>query len=192
MSQREDLLAGAKRCLVEKGYRRTTARDIATASGAHLASIGYHFGSKDRLMNTAVLELSGEWGDRLEQRMRAASPSGPAQRLELLVQAVVESGPEERDLMVAGLYAYAEVQFDEQMRAELAAQMRAARTAMAAIVLGVPDSEADDERGQALGAAVYALLTGHLVQALADPDALPPAGLVLASLGAILPESEAD
>ncbi|WP_199035127.1 TetR/AcrR family transcriptional regulator [Glycomyces salinus] len=192
MSQREDLLEGAKRCLIEKGYRRTTARDIVTASGAHLASIGYHFGSKDRLMNTAVLELSSEWGDRLEQRMRAAAPSGPAQRIELLVQAVVESGPEERDLMVASLYAYAEVQFDERMRAELAAQMREARTVMAAIVLGVPESEADDERGQALGAAVYALLTGHLVQALADPGAIPPAGRVLDALGAVLSEPAAD
>ncbi|MEE2048041.1 helix-turn-helix domain-containing protein, partial [Nocardiopsis tropica] len=58
MSQRDDLLAGARKCLVEKGYGKTTARDIAAASGAHLASIGYHFGSKDNLMNAAVLEAS--------------------------------------------------------------------------------------------------------------------------------------
>ena len=192
MSQRDDLLAGAKRCLLEKGYRRTTARDIATASGSHLASIGYHFGSKDRLMNTAVLELSGEWGDRLEQRMLAAAPSDPAKRLELLVQAVVDSGAEEREFMVASLYAYAEAQFDEQMRGELASQLRSARAAMAAIVLGADASEVDDEHGQALGAAVYALLTGHLVQALADPGALPAAGSALAALSAVLPRPEED
>ena len=29
MGNREDLLEGAKRCLLEKGYRATTARDIA-------------------------------------------------------------------------------------------------------------------------------------------------------------------
>ena len=33
MGNREDLLAGAQRCLYEKGYARTTARDIASASG---------------------------------------------------------------------------------------------------------------------------------------------------------------
>ena len=34
MGHREDLLAGAVRCLREKGYGRTTARDIVAASGA--------------------------------------------------------------------------------------------------------------------------------------------------------------
>ena len=53
MGNREDLLAGAKRCLYEKGYASTTARDIATASGTSLAAIGYHFGSKEALMNQA-------------------------------------------------------------------------------------------------------------------------------------------
>ena len=33
MGNREDLLAAAKRCLYEKGYAHTTARDIAAASG---------------------------------------------------------------------------------------------------------------------------------------------------------------
>ena len=33
MGNREDLLAGAKKCLYEKGYARTTARDIAPRPG---------------------------------------------------------------------------------------------------------------------------------------------------------------
>lgn len=49
MGHREDLLEGAKRCLLEKGYARTTARDIGAASGTNLASIGYHYGSKEAL-----------------------------------------------------------------------------------------------------------------------------------------------
>ncbi|MGH3648185.1 MAG: TetR/AcrR family transcriptional regulator, partial [Micromonosporaceae bacterium] len=51
MGNREALLEGAKRCFHEKGYARTTARDIAQASGVSLAAIGYHFGSKEALMN---------------------------------------------------------------------------------------------------------------------------------------------
>lgn len=190
MSQREDLLAGAKRCLAEKGYRRTTARDIVKASGAHLASIGYHFGSKDNLMNTAVLELSSEWGDTLRAEMESAAPTSPRQRIEVLIRTVVESGPEERELMVASLYAYAEMQFDAEGRTELAGLIRRARTEMAAMVLGVPESEADDARGQALGSAVYALLTGHIVQALADPDGMPPAESVVSALGILTGEAD--
>ncbi|WP_063760902.1 TetR/AcrR family transcriptional regulator [Streptomyces rimosus] len=62
MGHREDLLDGAKRCLLDKGYARTTARDIVAASGANLASIGCHYGSKDVLMRQALVETVAEWG----------------------------------------------------------------------------------------------------------------------------------
>ena len=56
-SHRDQLVKGAIKCLQTKGYARTTARDIATASGANLASIGYHFGSKEALLNEAMIRL---------------------------------------------------------------------------------------------------------------------------------------
>jgi AcrR family transcriptional regulator len=65
MGHREDLLEGAKRCLLEKGYARTTARDIVAASGTNLASIGYHYGSKEALLNLAFLKVTEEWGELL-------------------------------------------------------------------------------------------------------------------------------
>lgn len=57
MGHREDLLEGAKRCLLEKGFLRTTARDIVKESGTNLASIGYHYGSKDALLVQAYVSL---------------------------------------------------------------------------------------------------------------------------------------
>ena len=57
MGHREDLLVGAVACLREKGYARTTARDIVAASGTNLASIGYHYGSVTALLNAAVLAV---------------------------------------------------------------------------------------------------------------------------------------
>src|SRR3712207_8498210 len=71
MGHREKLLAGAKRCLYERGYGRTTARDIVEASGTNLASIGYHFGSKEALLNAAMIEAVGEWGEELERGLLA-------------------------------------------------------------------------------------------------------------------------
>lgn len=58
MGHREDLLEGAKRCLLEKGFVRTTARDIVKESGTNLASIGYHYGSKDALLAQAYVALA--------------------------------------------------------------------------------------------------------------------------------------
>ena len=46
MGHKEDLLEGAKKCLVEIGYARTTARDTL-ASAPTLPSIGYHYGLKE-------------------------------------------------------------------------------------------------------------------------------------------------
>ncbi|MEV6525865.1 TetR/AcrR family transcriptional regulator [Longispora sp. NPDC051575] len=77
MGNREDLLAGAKRCLYEKGYARTTARDIATAAGTSLAAIGYHFKSTETLLNQALVESMSEWGDELERALTGGSSSGP-------------------------------------------------------------------------------------------------------------------
>ena len=70
MGHREDLLEGAKRCLIERGYSRTTARDIVEASHTNLGSIGYHYGTKDKLLLQAMVEMSGE----LAERMMAVSP----------------------------------------------------------------------------------------------------------------------
>lgn len=66
MGHREDLLEGAKRCLLEKGFLRTTARDIVKESGTNLASIGYHYGSKDALLAQAYVALVETTGHRFD------------------------------------------------------------------------------------------------------------------------------
>ena len=94
MGNREALLAGAKRCLIEKGYARTTARDIAAASGVSLAAIGYHFGSKDALMNQAIYEFVGEWGEEVERALSAegALDAEPLKRFEQVAVAPFRYG----------------------------------------------------------------------------------------------------
>src|SRR5438874_13599388 len=102
MGNREDLIAGAKRCLIEKGYARTTARDIAAASGVSLAAIGYHYGSKEALMNRAVYEAVGDWSEGFEQALAAADPKATAlERVELLWRHMVESFQTSRRLWLA-------------------------------------------------------------------------------------------
>ncbi|MDL9980593.1 TetR family transcriptional regulator [Microbacterium sp. ASV49] len=67
MGNREDLLAGARQVIFERGVAKATARDIAAAAGVSLAAIGYHFGSKDELVSAALTESLGTGiGDRME------------------------------------------------------------------------------------------------------------------------------
>src|SRR5918997_1679891 len=91
MGHREQLLEGAKRCLIERGYAHTTARDIVAASGTNLASIGYHFGSKEALLNAAMIEAMDEWGSELERAVQVDPTAGPLERLEAVWAGVVES-----------------------------------------------------------------------------------------------------
>ncbi|MBF6331271.1 TetR/AcrR family transcriptional regulator [Nocardia transvalensis] len=73
MGNREDLLAGARRAILERGLAKVTARDIASAAGVSLAAIGYHFGSKDRLISEAITEATGTLiGDAIEAAIRDA------------------------------------------------------------------------------------------------------------------------
>lgn len=173
MNQRDILLDGAKKCLVDKGYSHTTARDIAAASGAHLGSIGYHFGSKDRLMNLAAIELSSEWGDTLETLARAAGGSTPAQRLHAFLTELLDSLPGSQDVRSASLQAMTQAQFDEELRQRLVEGQQAARAHLAAIVLGVPSTATDSPEAQGLGTLIHALTTGLVTQALMDPESLP-------------------
>jgi AcrR family transcriptional regulator len=76
VGHREDLLAGARRCLEKRGYARTTARDLVAESGTNLASIGYHFGSKEALLNEAIGESFQEWAERVRELALSIEPRG--------------------------------------------------------------------------------------------------------------------
>ena len=67
MGNREDLLAGARRVIIERGVAKVTARDIASEAGVSLAAIGYHFGSKEQLITEALMASLGDGiGDGME------------------------------------------------------------------------------------------------------------------------------
>lgn len=187
MNQREALLAGAKQCLIEKGYGRTTARDITAASGAHLGSIGYHFGSKDRLMNAAALELTSEWGDTITAAARAAGGATPVERLTALINELLQRLPASRDLHSASLHAFAQAQVDDELRQQLAHGLTGARCALAAVVLGVPQIEPGSATERGLGVLVYSLVTGLIAQVLVDPDAVRDPTVVRNAIAQLVP-----
>ncbi|GAA4478001.1 helix-turn-helix domain-containing protein [Microbacterium panaciterrae] len=73
MGNREDLLAGARRVIIEHGVANVTARDIAWEAGVSLAAIGYHFGSKEQLVTEALLDTLGTGiGDGMGSAIREA------------------------------------------------------------------------------------------------------------------------
>lgn len=186
MGNREDLLAGAKRCLLEKGYSRTTARDIANASDVSLAAIGYHFGSKDALMNEAMFEAIGEWGDELEQAFKAAGPSlDGRERFERIWGSIIERFDENRPLWLSSFELIMQVDHVPAAKAAFRQAMPMARSGLTALFTGVEEDTIDEATAMSVGGVYYSLMAGLLIQRFADPDQSPSPSQMAAGLRAV-------
>ncbi|MFG2843774.1 TetR/AcrR family transcriptional regulator [Kitasatospora sp. NPDC048296] len=174
MGNREDLMAGAKRCLYEKGYGRTTARDIASASGVSLAAIGYHFGSKDALLNAAMIEAIGELGQALGAVVVAANQSSgdPEERFAAAWEGLKGVFAEHRGLWAAQFEALAQAGHEPELAQALAEAQKEGRLGLAALFQGLPEVP-DTEEELARGAFYQILLAGYVAQWLAAPELVP-------------------
>jgi AcrR family transcriptional regulator len=174
MGNREDLLAAAKRLLYEKGYARTTARDLAAASGVSLAAIGYHFGSKEALLNAARIQALGEWWEELGRTLAAdADPeASPMERFEAIWTKVVQSFATHRPLWVATFELLAQLDHAPEVRAAVAEAQEQARMGLAGLFHHL-DPALDEQKAWAVGSFYLALLPGVMAQWLIDPEHAP-------------------
>jgi AcrR family transcriptional regulator len=184
MGNREDLLEGAKRCLYEKGYTNTRARDIAAASGVSLAAIGYHFGSKEALMNEALMTAMEEWGQELTHTLTGgADPdAAPADRFATIWDRVIESVTTNPRLWATQYELIALSEHSAEMRALFSTGNRAGRLGLAAIFQEIDPS---DPAALSLGTFYQTLLTGIIAQWLTDPKTAPSGKDVATALRAV-------
>ncbi|MER5363045.1 TetR/AcrR family transcriptional regulator [Streptomyces sp. NPDC002785] len=172
MGNREDLLAGAKKCLYEKGYARTTARDIVAASGVGLASIGYHFGSKEALLSEAVMESFEEWGDELRDLLADTARAEPV-NLDAAWERVSGFFVSHRPLLLAGIEAFAQANRVPGLREQLAEAYERARMNLA-LPLRLETAGVSDEKAErAVGSFHLAVISGLGLQWLLDPEGSP-------------------
>ncbi|MGX5185503.1 TetR/AcrR family transcriptional regulator [Streptomyces avermitilis] len=188
MGNREDLLAGARRCLEEKGWARTTVRDIAAASGGvSMAAIGYHFGSREALLNAALIEAIDEWATHTGRTLSAfgTGTDTPAERYEAMWDRVIESFSTHRTLWLASIEALAQAEHSADLRRYLAGGQDQGRRGLAAILTGTDEGTIDDTTARTLGAVQMALLTGLMTQWLTDPGQAPTGADIVTGLRAL-------
>jgi AcrR family transcriptional regulator len=188
-SHRDRLLAGALICLRDKGYARTTARDLVAASGTNLRSIGYHFGSKDALLDEALGECFHTWIARVEKAVFATPAAGPREHLLAALSALIDSFDELRPQVIACVESLAPALRSDTLRDELAAGYAQARQAGAAMIGRVCADLGIDPPDQAetIAALLMAISDGLMLQWLADPLATPNARQVTDALGLLAP-----
>jgi AcrR family transcriptional regulator len=184
-SHRDQLLEGAVQCLKTKGYARTTARDIAAAADANLASIGYHFGSKEALLNQAVVHISNEALRRSAEAAFAAEADTPLGRMAASWVAMLDSFAGDEGSLRVFFEAASQSQATPELHETMAAQYRRQRDDIAEMVratLGA-DSEADLRVVASFLIAVY---DGFALQWLLDPKDTPSGEQLTSALGAAL------
>ena len=136
MGHREDLLAGAVRCLREKGYAHTTARDIVAASGTNLASIGYHYGSTKALLNAAVLAAMDDFGQQMAQAIGGLDAGATTlERFERFWTRVIDSFRTSSQVWLATFDIFAVAQRDPDVRAAVADGLEDGQDALGADAL---------------------------------------------------------
>ncbi|MEV0975696.1 TetR/AcrR family transcriptional regulator [Streptomyces sp. NPDC049915] len=174
MGHREDLLEGAKRCLLQKGFLRTTARDIVKESGTNLASIGYHYGSKDALLVQAYVELIESVGDDFDPGWGASgqvdAPPGSLERFQEVWTGIIRSVPASRAIWLLSFELLFQGDRLPEVRKLLAEAQVEGRKGILTLFNGIPEAELDDESVDTEGRLYQTLLNGLMVQWLFDPD----------------------
>ena len=186
MGHREALLDGARRCLLERGYARTTARDLVAASGTNLASIGYHFGSKEALLNGAMQECFDEYIDQLAGIVFADPGATPLQRVRASWVALVTLFEQHRPLLVAFIEALTQAERAPEMRTQLADCYERLRLTVAEMVHAAV-GELPDPVARHTASFLIAVYHGLQVQWLLDPQRAPTGDDLMGALEVALP-----
>ncbi|MGN5380281.1 TetR family transcriptional regulator [Streptomyces sp. MUSC 14] len=173
MGHREDLLEGAKRCLLEKGFARTTARDIVKASGTNLASIGYHYGSKDALLAQAYVAIVEHMSGAFDGGDAAAIEGAPGslERFRNVWSGIVATMREPDSIWRLSMEV---MTLDmPEVREHLSRAQREGGRGLVSLLQGVPEEQVSDTTADTLGRFYLTLMTGLIAQWTFDPEAAP-------------------
>jgi AcrR family transcriptional regulator len=173
------LLEAAKELIRERGYAGTSVRELAAASGTNLAAVNYHFGSREKLLNQALLETFLEWTDQIVQedaKVTNRQPAaGPLEHLAAGARPLMQAFPERLPLFVIALEALLQAQRSPELREHLAvhyAEQRRRVGEMVTAAMGVAHAP-PDRRLEVAASFMIAVTDGLMVQALLDPEAVP-------------------
>ncbi|MGW4090418.1 TetR/AcrR family transcriptional regulator [Nocardia sp. NPDC004750] len=186
MGNREDLLAGARKVIIERGVAKATARDIASAAGVSLAAIGYHFGSKDQLITEALADSLGTAiGDSMEQKIREGSGAAPLAAFATMWNGMPAVFTENRDSMLASMENLVRVARSPESRKFFAQTLPGVYRDMA-YALREAHPQLSEEQAEAIGELYFVLVQGLGVLQTIAPDANLPDGDRLAQAIAAL------
>ncbi|MFZ1153816.1 MAG: TetR/AcrR family transcriptional regulator [Solirubrobacteraceae bacterium] len=167
------LLRAAKQLMLERGYAGTSVRELAAVSGTNLGAVNYHFGSREKLLNQAILECFLEWGERVGE-VDVAPGAGPLEQLAARARPTVDGIAEAQPLFVMFLEALLQARRSPELHSQLVAhyaeQRRQAGEFIGATARG---AELPPRMAEVVTSYMLAVVDGLQLQSLLDPEAVP-------------------
>jgi AcrR family transcriptional regulator len=171
-THRTKLLEAARTLLRERTYGNITARDLVAASNTNLGSIGYHFGSKEALLNEAIGLAFEEWADAIIQATRIDPGPGPLTLMNPL-RTVLDEYDSIRPYYHAYIEALARSARSPELREQLAAHYNRQRDRVAGWLTDSLHDTIDPNDARHLASLMIATVDGLLIQTFIDPDNAP-------------------
>jgi AcrR family transcriptional regulator len=181
-THRDALLDAAKTLLSERDYGNITARDLVAASNTNLGSIGYHFGSKEALLNEAIGQALEAWTETIGRGIRADPGATPMERMVSSWRAVLDEFEQVRPYFLAFIEALPRSARSPQLADRLAAHYDRQRERVA----GMLGDALDAEEARHLATLLIAITDGLLLQSFVDPDRRPTAAELAKATGRAL------
>lgn len=172
------LLEAAKQLIGERGYTGTSVRELAAVSGTNLAAVNYHFGSREKLLNQAILQSFLEWTDSIGQAHRDHTPTdpnaGPLEHMAAGARTALAEFPQRLPLFATFLEALLQGRRSPELQHQLAEHYAEQRRRLAAIVTtGAREPMRPDRRLEVIASFLLATVDGLLLQSMLDPEAVP-------------------
>ncbi|MBV8943165.1 MAG: TetR/AcrR family transcriptional regulator [Solirubrobacterales bacterium] len=187
-THRTKLLEAARTLLRERTYGNITARDLVAASNTNLGSIGYHFGSKEALLNEAIGLALEEWVDAIIHAIRIDPGPGPLSLTDSL-GAVLDEYDSIRPYYHAYIEALARSARSPELRTQLAGHYNRQRDRVAGLLMDSLHETIDPGDARHLASAMIATVDGLLIQTFIDADNAPTShDLATATGRALTPE----
>ncbi len=173
-THRTRLLHAARVLLSERDYGNISARDLVAASGTNLGSIGYHFGSKEALLNEAIGLALEDWAQAIGEAIHGKAEGGLQALMADSMRAVLDEHESMRPYYLAFIEALARSARSPRLREQLAAHYRRQRDRVAGWILEAlgEDAPAREEARQ-LASLLLASADGMLIQSFVDPEDTP-------------------
>jgi AcrR family transcriptional regulator len=178
-THRHALLEAATTLLRERDYGEITARDLVGASNTNLGSIGYHFGSKEALLNEAIGQALEEWTEAVGRATRGDPESTPTERMRNSLSAVLDEFEQVRPYFLAFIEALSRSAHSPELAQQLAAHYERQRQRVA----GLLGEGLDADEARRIATLIIATTDGLLLQSFVDPDHRPTAIELVAAAG---------